>query len=187
MGEAASQPTFYTSIRVLVASKEHTKAVQGVHSIVLASSIFTDEYNNSLDNPQFLEDGLPFIFTPLRYIAYKFKLVGFFEDISMFSSDEVSTLYHLPDINYNKSPLINWLGYKKLAPPHNLKVPSEATMLEEKNADGTTSLVHRKLGGFPVYKDGVIMGWNEYRNKKTPIYFNRKDRRRHHYIIGKSG
>jgi type IV secretory pathway TraG/TraD family ATPase VirD4 len=31
------------------------------------------------------------------------------------------------------------------------------------------------------------MGWNEYRNMKTPIYFDRKDRGRHHYIIGKSG
>lgn len=31
------------------------------------------------------------------------------------------------------------------------------------------------------------MWWNEYRNVKTPIYFDRKDRWRHHYIIGKSG
>ncbi|HMS91694.1 MAG TPA: type IV secretory system conjugative DNA transfer family protein, partial [Candidatus Absconditabacterales bacterium] len=47
--------------------------------------------------------------------------------------------------------------------------------------------VHRKLGGFPVFKDGVLLGWNEYRNKKVPVYFSRKDRGRHHYIIGKSG
>ena len=45
----------------------------------------------------------------------------------------------------------------------------------------------RKLQGFPLYKDGVLMGWNEYRNNKTPIYFSKKDRGRHHYIIGKSG
>lgn len=31
------------------------------------------------------------------------------------------------------------------------------------------------------------MGWNEYRNHRTPIYFAKKDRGRHHYIIGKSG
>ena len=46
---------------------------------------------------------------------------------------------------------------------------------------------HRHLAGFPLYKDGILMGWNEYRNKKTPIYFATKDRGRHHYIIGKSG
>lgn len=44
----------------------------------------------------------------------------------------------------------------------------------------------RMLGGFPVYKDAVLLGWNEYRNKKAPIYFDKKDRGRHHYIIGKS-
>jgi hypothetical protein len=45
----------------------------------------------------------------------------------------------------------------------------------------------RMLQGFPLFKDGVLMGWNEYRNVKTPIYFAKKDRGRHHYIIGKSG
>jgi hypothetical protein len=44
----------------------------------------------------------------------------------------------------------------------------------------------RLLGGFPVYKGAVLLGWNEYRNKKQPIYFDNKDRGRHHYIIGKS-
>ena len=187
MGEAASQPAFRTSIRILVSSKDKKKSEQGVHAIVAAASIFTDEYNNALDNPQIFEDAFPFIFTPLRYFAYRYKLVWFFQNVSILSTDEVSTLYHLPDINYNKSPLISWLGYKKLDPPHNLKTPSEPTLLEEKDANGNVQLVHRHLGGFPVYKDAVIMGWNEYRNKKTPIYFNRKDRGRHHYIIWKSG
>lgn len=31
-----------------------------------------------------------------------------------------------------------------------------------------------------------MLWWNEYRNKKTPIYFSRKDRGRDHYIIWKS-
>lgn len=103
----------------------------------------------------------------------------------------MSTMYHFPDINYNKAPIINWLGYKKLPVPQNLKFPSEATILEDtvesKNGEKTTQKIHRKLGGFPVYKDAVLLGWNEYRNKKTPVYFNRKDRGRHHYVIGKSG
>lgn len=183
MGEAASQPAFRTSVRILVSSQDRKKSEQGVHAIVAAASIFTDEYNNALDNPQLFEDAFPFIFTPLRYFAYRYKLVGFFQNVSILSVDEVTTLYHLPDINYNKSPLISWLGYKKLDPPHNLKTPHEPTMLEEKDANGNVHLVHRHLGGFPVYKDAVILGWNEYRNKQTPVYFNRKDRGRHHYII----
>ncbi len=187
MGESAAQPAFEGSIRIIVSSKTDKQAENAVHAIVAAASIFTDEYNNALDNPQIYEDSMPFIFTPARYFAFRHKLVGFFQNISIFSTDEASTLYHLPDITYNKSPIINWLEYKKLPIPHNLKTPNEPTILEEKGADGILKPVHRHLGGFPVYKDGVLLGWNEYRNKKTPIYFSRKDRWRHQYIIGKSG
>ncbi len=188
MGEAAAQPSFETSIRIIVASPSHKSAENGVHAIVAAASIFTDEYNNALDNPQIYEDSMPWIFTPCRYFAFRHKLVGFFQNVSIFSADEASTLFHLPDINYNKSPIINWLEYKKLPIPHNLKFPNEPTMLDEKDPKtGKIKKVHRHLWGFPVYKDGVLLGWNEYRNKKTPIYFGRKDRGRHQYIIWKSG
>ena len=196
MGETAAQPTFQASMRVIVSSKKHANAENGVHAVVAAASIFTDEYNNALDNPQVLEDAFPFLFTPIRHFGFKNKLVGFFQNVSYFSADEVSTLYHLPDINYNRSPLINWLSYKKLPTPHNLKTPNDPTMVVEKteiwkNAEWEpiyeTKEVQRKLGGFPLYKDWVLLGWNEYRNKRTPIYFNRKDRGRHQYVIWKSG
>lgn len=204
MWESAGQPWFRTSIRILVSSKTPKKAEDWAHAVIAASSIFTDEYNNSLDNPQFYEDFLYFIFTPIRYFAFNHKLIWFFQNVSIFSADEMSTLYHFPDINYNKSPIINWLDYKKLAPPHNLKFPSDPCILEEKIkiwekevVDEITwekklepifdvKKVHRHLGWFPVYKDWVLMWFNEYRNKKTPIYFDKKDRGRHHYIIWKS-
>ena len=188
MGEAAAQPAFETSIRIIVSSPSHKSAENGVHAIVAAASIFTDEYNNALDNPQIYEDSMPWIFTPLRYFAFRHKLVGFFQNISIFSADEASTLYHMPDINYNRSPIINWLEYKKLPIPHNLKFPKDPTILQEKDPKtGLMKKVHRHLWGFPVYKDAVLLWWNEYRNKKTPIYFGRKDRGRHQYIIWKSG
>lgn len=154
MGEAAAQPSFKSSIRILVSSKTPRNAEHGVHAIVAAASMFTDEYNNSLDNPQIWEDSMPKIFTPLRFFAFRYKLVGFFQNVSVFSSDEVSTMYHLPDVNYNKSPIINWLGYKKLPVPHNIKTPSQPTMLEEKVTTGKdkqgnpieeTKQVHRHL------------------------------------------
>ncbi|NVP17202.1 type IV secretory system conjugative DNA transfer family protein [Candidatus Gracilibacteria bacterium] len=209
MGETAAQPMFKSSIRILVSSKNKKNAEEGVHAIVAAASMYTDEYNNALDNPQILEDAFPWFFTPARHFGFKYKLVGFFQNVSWFSADEVSTLYHMPDIVYNKSPIINWLEYKKLPLPHNIKFPKEATILKEKVENGKDENgkakykeigkdengkiiyeeieVHRQLGGFPVFKDGVLLGWNEYRNKKIPVYFSRKDRGRHHYIIGKSG
>ncbi|MDD3793341.1 MAG: type IV secretory system conjugative DNA transfer family protein [Candidatus Gracilibacteria bacterium] len=209
MGETAAQPMFKSSIRILVSSKNKKNAEEGVHAIVAAASMYTDEYNNALDNPQLLEDAFPWFFTPARHFGFKYKLVGFFQNVSWFSADEVSTLYHMPDIVYNKSPIINWLEYKKLPLPHNIKFPKEPTILKEKVEIGKDENgkpiykeigktpegkaifeeidTHRHLGGFPVFKDGVLLGWNEYRNRKIPVYFSRKDRGRHHYIIGKSG
>jgi len=189
-----------------------------------------------------IEDPLRFLFTPLRYFAYQFRLVGIFQWVSTFSTDELTTIYHFPDINYNKSPIISWLEYKVLPTPQNLYHPSEPLMLKDYKRDkngniftedgsllavdenknlkrdenknlilvnGTPISVylegeligkpidlwktpiqidaHRSLQGFPLYKDASLLGWNEYRNNKTPIYFKKKDRGRHHYIIGKSG
>lgn len=242
VGESAGQPGFAASIRILVASDTSESARNALQNLVAASSIFTDEYNNQLDNPQLLEDTFRFIFSPLRYFAYRFRLLGIFQTISRFSCDELSTIYHFPDINYNKSPVISWLEYKMLSPPQNLKFPKDPLILKDykrdakgnifttdgsllqvdknKNLlrtadkdllllDGTVVSVskegetigrpleegkipvqidaHRTLQGFPLYKDGVLMGWNEYRNNRTPVYFAKKDRGRHHYIIGKSG
>ncbi len=194
MWESAAQPAFISSIRVLVSCKTPNEASNNIHSVIWSASIFTDEYNNSLDNPQFWEESFSFLITPLRLFAFKYKLVGFFQNKSIFSSDEMATIYHLPDINYNRSPLINWLSYKKLPVPHALKTLKEPTILEEKekyiNKKWKTIIktkkVHRHLGWFPVFKDGVLLWWNEYRSKKKPIYFHKKDRGRHHYIIWKS-
>lgn len=190
MWEAAAQPAFKGSIRVIVSTKSKSDSLSGLQSILASSSVYTDEYNNSLSNPHFWEDAFYVILTPIRHLAFKLKLIGFFQNTSKFAIDELSSLYHFPDVNYNKSPLINWLGYKKLPIPKNLKVPSIPTILPEKvkseKWEEITKEIQRSLGWFPVYKDAVLLGWNEYRNTKTPIYFNRKDRGRHHYIIWKS-
>lgn len=242
VGESAGQPGFAASIRILVSSDTTSSARSALQNMVAATSIFTDEYNNRLGNPQMLEDPFRFFFTPLRYFAYRFRLVGVLQGISKFSCDELSTLYHFPDINYNKSPIIAWLEYKMLSPPANLRFPKDPLIMKDykrdskgniytadgsllqvdknknllRNADKNLLLLdgtivevakegesigrptdegkvpvqideQRRIQGFPLYKDGVLMGWNEYRNNKTPIYFAKKDRGRHHYIIGKSG
>lgn len=242
VGESAGQPGFDCSIRILVASDTRDSAHEGLKSLIAANSVFTDEYNNQLDNPQIIEDLLRFFFTPIRYFAYQFRLIGMIQSISQYSTDEMATMYHFPDIKYNKSPIIAWLDYKMLPVPPNLRFPTEPLMMNDYRRDvygnvytedgsllkvdknknllrdadknllllddtivptekegenfgqpidpGKTPATHdvqRQLGGFPLYKDSVLMGWNEYRNKKTPVYFMTSDRGRHHYIIGKSG
>ncbi len=239
--ENAGQPTWQASIRVLVSSPTPQDALDGRNTMLSSAAVFTDEYTNKLDNPQLVEDALSFFFTPVRYLGYLFRFVGFFQHKTAYSTDELSTMFHFPDIKYNTSPIIQWLDYKKVSPPSNLMKPKDALMMPdfvrkdghvvaedgtllkmdkngnlfkdesgrpvtkegaavELEADGDRKgqptdpgkapqrvVQHRKLAGFPLYKDAALMGWNEYRNRKTPIYFSKKDRGRHHYIIGKSG
>lgn len=135
MGESAGQPGFECSIRILVASDSASSAKNALGSLVAATNVFTDEYNNQLGNPQMIEDPLRFFFTPIRYFAYQYRLIGVLQSISRFSCDEMSTMYHFPDINYNKSPIISWLEYKMLAPPSNLKFPKIPLILKDYKRD----------------------------------------------------
>ncbi|MBI3232161.1 MAG: type IV secretory system conjugative DNA transfer family protein [Candidatus Doudnabacteria bacterium] len=58
---------------------------------------------------------------------------------------------------YIETPNIKWLISKKAPPPIN------------------------------IHKQGLLVGKNIYRNLETPIYMGREDRRRHTYILGRTG
>jgi len=47
--------------------------------------------------------------------------------------------------------------------------------------------VEKKQKWYKLYKDGILLGVNIYRNRLTPVYMKKNDRTRHQYIIGKSG
>lgn len=102
-----------------------------------------------------IEDPLRFIFTPLRYFAYKFRLVGIFQNISCFSTDELTTMYHFPDINYNKSPIISWLDYKMLPTPQNLRTPKEPLILKDYKRD---------MDGNIYTQDGTLLRVDKNKN-----------------------
>lgn len=74
MGESAGQPGFLASMRLLVSSDTPESAEMGLQTVVGGMNVFTDEYNNKLDNPQY-EDVFKFFFVPLRYFAFKFRLL----------------------------------------------------------------------------------------------------------------
>ncbi|MBI5127223.1 type IV secretion system DNA-binding domain-containing protein [Candidatus Roizmanbacteria bacterium] len=91
---------------------------------------------------------------------YKFFPVvdlPFFKSISILSTDELASLFHFPNKTI-ETPHIQWLK-AKTAP-----VPSEV----------------------PQDK-GTFVGHGYYRGVKRPVYIGEEDRRRHVYIIGKTG
>lgn len=153
VGESAGQPGFECSMRILVSSKTGESAMNGVKNLIAATSIFTDEYNNKLDNSQFWDDFCRFISAPIGYFEYKNCLSNIIWGQSIFSCDELSTMYHFPDINYNKSPVIKWLDYKMLSPPSNLKFPKEATILSDYKRDKDGNILAKDGSKFKVDKN----------------------------------
>lgn len=76
---------------------------------------------------------------------------------SVLSSDELATLFHFPNKTI-ETPFITWLGARSA--PVDAKVPTEG---------------------------GTYIGHGHYRGVRRPIHILRGDRRRHVYIIGKTG
>jgi len=99
------------------------------------------------------------VFWQKKKILYGFILrVFLFGGKSMvLSSEELATVFHLPDIRFNKSPVIKWHLFKIAPAPNNL--PDE----------------------------GVLLGYNVYRGESREIKLQRNDRFRHFYVIGQTG
>ncbi len=95
--------------------------------------------------------------TPIMSFAAANRLLQFGEKKSILTPEELASLYHLPTTRYNYTPVIKWLQYKLLPAPNDI---------------GT---------------EGILIGYNFYRGIKKEIRFKRRDRSRHHYIIGQTG
>jgi hypothetical protein len=95
--------------------------------------------------------------SPIMKRSLENRLFKFGEKVSLMAPQELASIFHFPTTRYNYTPVIKWLAYKVLPPPSDL--PDE----------------------------GILLGYNVYRGSKKEVRFQRKDRRRHHYIIGQTG
>lgn len=81
----------------------------------------------------------------------------YFKSISVLSSEELATLFHFPNKTV-ETPHINWIKAKTA--PVAAEVPAEK---------------------------GIYIGKGYHRGVRRPVYISGEDRRRHVYIIGKTG
>lgn len=100
---------------------------------------------------------LDFINTPIMYGSLKRRLFKFGEKVSILTPQELASIYHIPSTRYNYTPVIKWMKYKVVPAPND--TPTE----------------------------GIVLGYNMYRGVKKMIKFAKRDRSRHHYIIGQTG
>ncbi len=81
----------------------------------------------------------------------------------VFNTEEVATLYHMPHMSIG-TPNILWVTSRKLEPPGDLPV----------------------IGTFPA-GELTLLGESNFRGHRQPFGIKTEDRRRHVYIIGKTG
>lgn len=88
---------------------------------------------------------------------FKHRIFRFGEKKSIMVPEELASFFHFPYSRYNYTPIIKWLQYKVLSAP--VELPTE----------------------------GLLLGHNVYRGVKREVRILKKDRMRHHYIIGQTG
>lgn len=85
------------------------------------------------------------------------------DDRLVLTQEEIASLFHIPDPQL-KMPAINWILSKRAQPPFNL--PTSTTTAAD---------------------DVTMFGLTNFRGQQTEFGIRREDRRRHLYVVGKSG
>lgn len=120
MWEEAANPTFCCTISIIASSDDKTKPTDILNNLESAYNVYSDEYSNSLQSSNVKHDIFGWFYIPLWKSAVNMFVTWFFSKYCYFSTNELCSLYHFPDWLYNRSPAIEWMQYKVVAPPSNL-------------------------------------------------------------------
>ncbi|MCC6643812.1 type IV secretory system conjugative DNA transfer family protein [Candidatus Peregrinibacteria bacterium] len=147
---------YETIIRIVCASDHQREVRSNLTNIVSTFAQYASLSANSLGGVkgykerQIIEDYI------LRRFDYPFKQ-RVKKKLAILSSEEIASIFHLPNSKFNKTPGIHWQNFKIAPSPKNIP------------------------------KEGLLLGHNHFRGTTTPIYMKREDRFRHFYVIGQTG
>lgn len=149
--EKNTQVGFESVIRLIATSNHAHKAHAIIKGIESSFAQYTTTDNNSfVHRENYIGNFVKhFLLRDMRRPLRFHKMI--------LCAEELASLFHLPNIRYNRAPTINWQNYKISPPPAN--VPQE----------------------------GILLGHNIYRGVKTEIHMKNEDRFRHFYVIGQTG
>jgi type IV secretory pathway TraG/TraD family ATPase VirD4 len=151
MEEKNTSVGFQCLIRVLAVSDTKSKASAILDGIKTAFAQYATTDNNAISIVRHLQGNFVHRFL-MRSMWHPFHLRKM-----ILSPEELSSIFHLPNIKYNRAPNINWQNYKIAKAPAN--IPTE----------------------------GLLIGHNIYRGEKKEILMKNEDRFRHFYLIGQTG
>lgn len=147
----ANKISFAASLRVIVSSQTSESAKLQMKNILAALNQFSSPDLNRFAVKKYLNKK-----DIERYFLLRQLQPGKRNQI-LLSTDEVASIFHLPNIRFNTSPALFWQGFK-IAP-----APSE------------------------LPKEGVLLGYNVYRGDIKEVRIQNADRFRHFYVIGQTG
>lgn len=153
--EKSAKPAFDVNVRIIVSCQNAHTATARLQNVVDAFGQYTasDTGNGFRKKSSGTNDKIVRSFI---YRAFDAKRLGFHRIMSLLTTEEMASLWHLP-LASTETPNVRWILYRTAPPP--LTIP----------------------------KSGVLLGISRYRGDETPIRLAREDRRRHTYVIGKSG
>ncbi len=156
MEEKNSKSGFETIIRLISSSKTREQANTNLVSMRSAFTQYSTTTGNQFDYSKYHRNKTlvsNYIFRNIRR--------GFNQWIRahkmIFSCEELASLFHVPNVRFNKYPSIAWQNFKIAPAPSNIP------------------------------NDGILLGYNVYRGEQKEIRMKREDRFRHFYVIGQTG
>ncbi|MDD4351917.1 MAG: type IV secretory system conjugative DNA transfer family protein [Candidatus Gracilibacteria bacterium] len=150
----ATKLAFETSIRIVTAAPEKETAEAQLSNIASAFSQFASMNQNSFKKRRFFSKNKLLKAYLFRYLRGLTNLSG---STMILNTEELASIFHLPNIKYNRAPNIHWQNFKIAPAPNNLPA------------------------------DGLLLGTNTFRGETKEVYMNNEDRFRHFYVIGQTG
>ncbi|MBI5018806.1 type IV secretion system DNA-binding domain-containing protein [Candidatus Gottesmanbacteria bacterium] len=151
--QKVSKPGFNTVIRLVVSAATKEAADAHLENLLTSFHQYTSDHNH---------------FSKVKHPMKKFFMIDFiyryfpmvnlpmFKQYGVLNSDELATIYHLPNKSI-ETPHIFWLNAKRAPAP------------------------------MQIASSGLYVGVSRYRGVDRPIFIGDDDRRRHIYVIGKTG
>ncbi|MBI2040446.1 type IV secretory system conjugative DNA transfer family protein [Candidatus Microgenomates bacterium] len=143
-----SRPGFDVAIRIAVSSTSTEMAKAHLANIRSGFEQLSGSYNGFSGDKVYSEKGF--------MTDFIYRYMPKFNKLSVLTSDELASVFHLPNKNIT-TPHIDWLPSKRAPAPE--KIPTE----------------------------GLYLGRSIFRGITRPVYLSEDDRRRHMYIIGRTG
>lgn len=141
---------FATNIRIVVSSGDKEAAKLQMKNILASLNQFSSIDLNKMEVKKYLSKK-----TIEKYFLLRKLTPGI--AVSTLGTEEIVSLFHIPNTRFNTSPAIFWQAFKIAPAPSDLP------------------------------KDGILLGYNVYRGEVKEVRLRHSDRFRHFYVIGQTG